>query len=120
MELEWTGSYEVDHLGVPTDQVPRPLSLWQAGQEPDAVRFVREGGRGDRAQDDAAQFRRLESLDLLFSVWVTDCGTEMGKTVRLVEDAPLDGENDGERDGEQSDNGSLGSEDRMYFDAEQD
>ena len=54
------------------------------------MRFVREGEHGDRAQDDAAQFRRLESLDLLFSVWVTDCGTEMGKTVRLVEDARLD------------------------------
>ena len=35
-------------------------------------------------------------------------------------DGERDGENDGERDGEQSDNGSLGSEDRMYFDAEQD
>ena len=35
-------------------------------------------------------------------------------------DGERDGENDGERDGEQSDNGSLGSEDRREFDAEQD
>ena len=35
-------------------------------------------------------------------------------------DGERDGENDGERDGEQSDNGSLGSEDRRLFDAEQD
>lgn len=98
VELEWMGSYEEDHLGVDTDQVPRPLDLWEAGQEPDAVIFVLEGDDGDRSQDTAEQRRRLKSLDLRFSLWVTDCGTEMGKTVRLVEDAALDHESEAEND----------------------